>query len=83
MKNKDIGSLIESQLNALAQQIIDKKSTSDEIAHAKIGFYLTLRRTLDAKPTPADIGLLDAINDTLQALGIIDQNRTFLASMQG
>ncbi|WP_095107821.1 hypothetical protein [Pseudomonas sp. Irchel 3E20] len=80
MTNIELNVFIETELNLLARRIIDKKNVSDEIAHAKIGFYLSLRRVLNSKETPADIGFLDAINDTLQALGIIEKNRTFLAN---
>jgi hypothetical protein len=82
MTNIELNVFIETELNLLAQRIIDKKNVSDEIAHAKIGFYLSLRRALNSKATPADTGFLDAINDTLQALGIIERNRTFLADIK-
>jgi hypothetical protein len=79
MKQLELAAFIESELNTLAQKIINKKEISDEIAHAKIGFYLSLRRTLNNKASPADIGVLDAINDTLQTLGIVERNVTFLS----
>ena len=72
--------LLKPNWTCLPDELSTKKNVSDEIAHAKIGFYLSLRRVLNSKETPADIGFLDAINDTLQALGIIEKNRTFLAN---
>jgi hypothetical protein len=32
---------------------------------------------LSGKATPQDLGLLDAINDTLQELGIVESGKTF------
>ena len=38
---------------------------------------MALRRILDGKGNYHDIGLMDAINDTLQDLGIVDSKSTF------
>jgi hypothetical protein len=78
----DLGIFIESELNALAQKIIDEKNISDETAHARIGFYLSLRRALNSQASPADIALLDAVNDTLKVLGIIQKNMKFLSTIK-
>jgi hypothetical protein len=32
---------------------------------------------LSDKATPQDVGLIDAINDTLQELGILEKGKTF------
>ena len=38
---------------------------------------MSLRRILDGNANYEDIGLMDAINDTLQELGIVESNKTF------
>jgi hypothetical protein len=38
---------------------------------------MSLRRILDGKANYQDIGLMDAINDTLQDLGIVEAKKTF------
>ncbi len=49
----------------------------DENALGNVEFFMALRRKLDGKGNYHDIGLMDAINDTLQDLGIIDSKSTF------
>lgn len=73
----DLAKLIEEQLNKLAQRITTGGATSDELALGQMTFYMALRRVISGKGTAQDIGLMDAINDTLQELGIIDKKSTF------
>jgi hypothetical protein len=42
-----------------------------------VKFFFALRRILDGKANFEDIGLMDAINDTLQELGIVESKKTF------
>ncbi|MCD5984278.1 MULTISPECIES: thioredoxin family protein [Pseudomonas] len=70
---------IEERINLAAQSIIDKKTTSlDEAAFGKLGVLLTLRRELNKKATPQDLGMLDAINDVLQTLEVLQTDETFI-----
>ena len=39
---------------------------------------MSLRRLLDGKANYQDIGLMDAINDTLQDLGIVETKKPFI-----
>ena len=39
---------------------------------------MSLRRLLDGKANYQDIGLMDAINDTLQDLGIVETKQLFI-----
>jgi hypothetical protein len=73
----ELTNFIETKLNEYAQKIVQGSQKSDELAFGQISFYLSLRRVLSGKATPQDIGLVDAINDTLQELGIVDQGKTF------
>ena len=43
----------------------------------EISSYMSLRSVLKVNATKQDIGLMDAVNDTLQALEIIETNETF------
>ncbi|MGR3888251.1 hypothetical protein [Pseudomonas sp. 1152_12] len=73
---------LEATINALAQRIINDGPAIDQVTHAKLGFYLSLRRTLNNKANPSDIGLMDSINDTLQKLKIVDSSKkTFLTDL--
>jgi len=51
---------------------------SDEHALGELQFYMALQRVLTKKATPADLGLMDAINDVLQVKELVAGNKTFL-----
>jgi len=70
---------IEEQINLAAQRVITKKSAQlDDIAYGKLGVFLGLRRTLQNDATAQDIGMLDAMNDSLQYLGVLGKGETIL-----
>ncbi len=68
---------IENKINTYAQDIIDKGDKYDQLSLGEISFYMSLRSVLKGTATKQDIGLMDAVNDTLQALEIIETNETF------
>ena len=68
---------IENKINTYAQDIIDKGDIYDQLSLGEISFYMSLRSVLKGTATKQDIGLMDAVNDTLQALEIIETNETF------
>ncbi|WP_032610659.1 thioredoxin [Pseudomonas syringae] len=74
---------VEERINLAASSIVEKKTTSlDEVAFGKLGVLLTLRRVLKKKATPQDIGMLDAINDVLQMLEVLQADETFIGKMK-
>jgi hypothetical protein len=50
----------------------------DEHTLGELSFYLALRRMINQTANAQDIGLFDAINDTLQAKGLISSKQVFL-----
>ena len=68
---------IESKLNHYADAIITGHAKIDEHALGEMNFYMALRRILTKTYTYEDIGLMDAINDTLQELGRIESHEIF------
>jgi len=83
MKEADFLDLVNQRINAAAQNIIDKKNKQlDDISYGKLDVLLALRRTLMGNATPEDIGMLDAINDALQALGILQAKETFFGRIE-
>ena len=83
MKEADFLDLVNRRINAAAQNIIDKKNTQlDDISYGKLDVLLALRRALMGNATPEDIGMLDAINDALQALGILQAKETFFGRIE-
>ena len=74
----DLKKYTDENLHKYAQKIADVTSQKiDEHSLGKVQFFMALRRILDGKANYQDIGLLDAINDILQDLGIIDSKSTF------
>lgn len=73
----DINAFIEENLNKFAQRIVTKGEQTDEMALGELTFYMALRRVTGGHATPQDLGLFDAINDTLQALGHLEKGKTF------
>ncbi|MFK8330975.1 hypothetical protein M2D63_013270 [Pseudomonas sp. BJa5] len=83
MNQEALKDALEARINAAAQSIIDKKSTSDDIALGKLDFLSSLRRLLDGKATPHDLGRHDALNDVLQDLGVLSSKETYLSRLDG
>lgn len=84
MSKVDFESFVENQINLAAQIIATKKSARlDDAGFGKLGFYLAVRRGLKGTTTPEDLGLLDAINDSLQELGLLGRGKTFLGANKG
>lgn len=74
---------IEEQINLAEQKLHNGKSARlDDVAFGKLGFYLALRRVLEGTSTAEDLGLIEAVNDTLQALKLLDNDETFLAGIK-
>lgn len=69
--------LIEEKINRYAERIVKGSAKVDEHALGELQFYMTLRRALSGKQTMQDVGMLDTINDILQAKGIIKSGETF------
>jgi hypothetical protein len=73
----ELTELVEKKIDECASRIVSGGTRTDEVAFGKLAFYLALRRVQENKATTSDIGLMDAINDTLQALALVDKGRTF------
>ena len=74
----DLKKYTDDNLHKYAQKIANVTSQKiDEHSLGKVKFFFALRRILDGKANFEDIGLMDAINDTLQELGIVDSKKTF------
>lgn len=68
---------VETQLNIAAQNIIDKGDKVDEISSGKIDFFIALKSALNDNLDKRELGLLDAVNDTLQHLQLVEKDKTF------
>ncbi|WP_336804120.1 hypothetical protein [Erwinia aphidicola] len=77
MQNAKLKAFAEEQINLSAKRILDKGDKADEIAAGKIDFFIALRSVLSGDLDKRELGLLDAVNDTLQHLGLIENGKTF------
>lgn len=74
----ELSQFVETKLNKYAERVVEGSPQMEDYAFGEISWYLTLRRVLAGKGTPQDLGLMDAINDTLQQKGFVGQGTTFL-----
>ncbi|WP_397450137.1 hypothetical protein [Pseudomonas sp. NA-150] len=82
MSAESLNAFVEEQINLAAGKIISqKRSEGDEMSCGKLGFYMAVRRVMSKRATPEDLGMLDAINDTLQQLAVLDKGKTFLSGL--
>lgn len=77
MSSETLKAFIDEQVNSYAKRIIEKGDSSDELAVGELFFYTTLKSVLNNNAGKKELGLLDAINDTLQHLGKIESGTTF------
>lgn len=79
MSNTELTAFVEQRVTLAQQTLADGKvSKLDDIATGKLSVFLPLQRALQGTGTPQDLGVLDAINDTLQALKILEPKETLL-----
>ena len=77
MSSETLKVFLDDKINDYAQRIIDKGDGSDELAGGELFFYTSLRSAIENKAGKKELGLLDAINDTLQHLGKVEESTTF------
>lgn len=73
----ELAAMVEEKLNQYADRITEGGMQVDEHALGELTFYMALRRAVSGKATAQDLGMLDAVNDTLQELGLVDSATTF------
>jgi len=80
-KNSTFRKMIEDEIDGAAGNFMAKGTTSDDIAFGRLNVLLSLRRTLDNKTTPEDIGMWGAFNDILHLLRVLDGNETIFSGI--
>ncbi|WP_122276247.1 hypothetical protein [Pseudomonas syringae group genomosp. 3] len=83
MLKKEFTAFVEEQIK-LAEEILadGKVSKRDDMAEGKLTFFRALHRVLRGEKISQDLGMLDAINDTLQALEVLKSKETFLGRIE-
>ena len=73
---------IESNINQYAEAIIKGSDKKDAFCLGQLTFFMALRRISKGGATMQDLGMVDAINDTLQEAGLIDKDKTFVSLLK-
>lgn len=77
---KNIQRHISDELDKILQQSTNNKGVDSRIfEQAKLRFYVAVQNVLEDEARPCDVGLVDAVNDTLQFLGYLESETTFYA----
>ena len=83
MSNTHFKAFVEEQIRLSTQKMASTQSARlGDVAYGRLGFYLALRRIVEGTSTSEDLGLMDAVNDTLQALKLLDKDETFLVGIK-
>jgi hypothetical protein len=82
MHTSELTQFVEAQINLAAGKLISQdRYTSDALSYGKLSFFMALRRVLQGQAVPEDLGVLDAVNDTLQKLELLAKGKTFLSAV--
>jgi hypothetical protein len=74
MDKTGFNAFLEEKIDKAAQNICNMKERQDHFAYGQLQLFLSLRRALNGVRTDADRGQLDAMDDVLVELGVIQQS---------
>ncbi|KPX34883.1 Uncharacterized protein ALO77_01743 [Pseudomonas coronafaciens pv. garcae] len=79
MLKTEFAAFVEEQITLASGILADKKANKlGDLAQGKLTFFSALSRVLQGEKNSQDLGMLDAINDSLQALDILKSEETLL-----
>ncbi|KPW28742.1 hypothetical protein ALP45_02414 [Pseudomonas coronafaciens pv. atropurpurea] len=79
MLKTEFAAFVEEQITLASGILADKKANKlGDLAQGKLTFFSALSRVLQGEKNSQDLGMLDAINDSLQALDILKSKETLL-----
>ncbi|WP_248800267.1 hypothetical protein [Pseudomonas sp. MWU13-2105] len=83
MTQIELLSYVATQISQTALSIADgTRDMASDNAVGKLEFLCALHRVLNGKPHPGDLGMMDAINDCLQQLGLVESTKTLFSAIQ-
>lgn len=78
MQKEELLQFVEKKINTYAQVIINATDKGDDSALGELTVYMGLRRVLKGEELRIqDYGMLDAFNDVLKQLGIIEKGKFY------
>jgi hypothetical protein len=66
------------EITAALQRISPKLSKSDRVDWGRVAFLKALKALVDGAVSPEDLGTVGAVNDVVQALGLLQGGKTLL-----
>ncbi|KPZ29012.1 Uncharacterized protein ALO38_03750 [Pseudomonas coronafaciens pv. zizaniae] len=79
MLKTEFAAFVEEQITLVSGILADKNANKlGDLAQGKLTFFSALSRVLQGEKNSQDLGMLDAINDSLQALDILKSEETLL-----
>ncbi|KQW26485.1 MULTISPECIES: hypothetical protein [Pseudomonas] len=77
MTKAELETFAREQVVLLQPKAGNTEKASGQIAKGKLQFFEALVAVYGSTPTPEQLGLLDAVNDTIQKLGAFGPDVTF------
>ncbi|MBK5510717.1 hypothetical protein [Pseudomonas sp. TH15] len=76
MNRAELEGYLEVKINEKAKIIIDEDMVHDGTALGEMQLYFCIRRILNKKATLEDVGVLRAMNNLMQILGLLSPKET-------
>ena len=71
MTKAELEKFVQVKIDEKANIILNERVTHDDAAFGELRIYSCLRRILNGKANLEDVGVLHAVNDLIQAMGIM------------
>lgn len=76
MNRAELENYLEVKINEKAKIILDEDMVHDGAALGEMQLYFCMRRILNKKATLEDVGVLRAMNNLMQVLGLLSPKET-------
>jgi hypothetical protein len=82
MKKSEFSAYLDKEINTAQGRISSKGSKSDKVDSGRVEFLTALKDVVDGKPQPKNVGVVGALNDVLQTLGLLSRDKTLLSGLE-
>ncbi|MDU9402949.1 hypothetical protein RTH46_10665 [Pseudomonas sp. zfem004] len=76
MTRAELDKFVQVKIDEKANIILDERVKHDDAAFGELKIYFCVRRIMNGKASMEDIGVLHAVNDLIQAMGILSPNES-------
>lgn len=81
MKKSEFSAYLDDEIASAQQRISPKLGKSDRVDTGRVEFLTALKNVVDGSASPEDLGIVGAVNDVLQELGLLQGAKTLLAGL--